>query len=179
MRSSSWRSSTRPGTKALPTIKKLLTDSRVKVRRKAARVLGAVHAEVDQDDVKNICALLKSSDPEEVTDVSFFWCSGPPGLPRFFPFPLFPFYSPSLSPVFPFFFFSFFSCQAPPFFLFFKSVRGPPQRRRGPSVFLFPLESLVLGFVGGVRVLPLPPFPLCALLCGGGFYQGRAWALPA
>jgi HEAT repeat protein len=57
------------GMKALPTIKKLLTDSRVKVRRKAARVLGAVHAEVDQDDVKNICALLKSSDPEEVTDV--------------------------------------------------------------------------------------------------------------
>jgi len=55
-------------TKAVPTMKKLLTDSRVKVRRKAARVIGVLHAEVDQQDVKNICALLKSADPQEVMD---------------------------------------------------------------------------------------------------------------
>src|SRR5262245_8717315 len=41
-------------TKALPKIKSLLTDSRSKVRRKAARVLGAMHAEVDANDLKNI-----------------------------------------------------------------------------------------------------------------------------
>src|SRR3954467_7338739 len=45
-------------TKAVPTMKKLLTDSRVRVRRKAARVLGVLHAEVAPDDIKNICALL-------------------------------------------------------------------------------------------------------------------------
>jgi HEAT repeat protein len=56
------------GTKALPTIKKLLTDSRVSVRRKAARVLGSLHTEVDQDNIKAICELLKSADAGEVTD---------------------------------------------------------------------------------------------------------------
>jgi HEAT repeat protein len=55
-------------TKAVPQIKKLLTDDRVKVRRKAARVLGALHAEVNNDDVKAICALLKSADPDEAID---------------------------------------------------------------------------------------------------------------
>ena len=55
-------------TKAFPTIKKLLTDSREKVRRKAGRVLGALHAEVDQTDLKNICAMLKATDPQEAMD---------------------------------------------------------------------------------------------------------------
>jgi HEAT repeat protein len=55
-------------TKAFPQIKKLLTDDRPKVRRKAARVLGALHAEVSNDDVKAICVLLKSSDPDEAID---------------------------------------------------------------------------------------------------------------
>jgi HEAT repeat protein len=55
-------------TTALPTIKKLLTDPRPKVARKAARVLGSIHASVDQTDIDNICALLKSPDADEVTD---------------------------------------------------------------------------------------------------------------
>jgi len=55
-------------TKAFPTIKKLLKDPREKVRRKAARVLGVLHAEVDQENIKDICALLKASDPQEVMD---------------------------------------------------------------------------------------------------------------
>src|SRR5215472_9295102 len=55
-------------TKAFPTIKKLLADPREKVRRKAARVLGALHAEVDEANLKDICALLKSSKNEEIID---------------------------------------------------------------------------------------------------------------
>ena len=56
------------GTKALPEMKRLLTDSREKVRRKAARVLGVLHAEVSDTDLKNISALLKSPTPGEVMD---------------------------------------------------------------------------------------------------------------
>lgn len=55
-------------TKAFPTMKKLLKDPRPKVRRKAARVLGILHAEVDQENIRDICALLKASDPQEVMD---------------------------------------------------------------------------------------------------------------
>ena len=55
-------------TKAFPTMKKLLTDPRAKVRRKAARVLGVLHAEVNSTDIKAICALMKSSEPREVMD---------------------------------------------------------------------------------------------------------------
>lgn len=54
--------------KALPAIKKLLTDSRMKVRCKAARVLGALHADVNGDDIKAICALLKAKDTKEVEE---------------------------------------------------------------------------------------------------------------
>jgi HEAT repeat protein len=56
------------GTKALPVIKKLLTDSRPAVVRKAARVLGAIHADVSSDDIKNICALFNSTDKHEIMD---------------------------------------------------------------------------------------------------------------
>ena len=55
-------------TKAFPTIKKLLTDPREKVRRKAARVLGVLHADVDEQNIKDICAMLKASDPREQMD---------------------------------------------------------------------------------------------------------------
>lgn len=41
-----------------PKLKSLLTDNRVKIQRKAARVLGALHAEVSDTDLQNICALL-------------------------------------------------------------------------------------------------------------------------
>jgi HEAT repeat protein len=54
--------------KALPIIKGLLKDSRSEVRCKAARVLGALHTDVDQADLKNIYALLKASDPKEVME---------------------------------------------------------------------------------------------------------------
>ena len=55
-------------TKALATIKKLLTDQRMRVKRKAARVIGAVHAEVNEDDIRAICALLKPPRMEERPD---------------------------------------------------------------------------------------------------------------
>src|SRR4051794_19085955 len=55
-------------TTALPTLKKMLTDPRPKVRRKAGRVLGALHAEVNETDLKNICAMLKAADTQEQMD---------------------------------------------------------------------------------------------------------------
>lgn len=55
-------------TKAFPTMKKLLTDPRAKVRRKAARVLGVLHAEVDEQNLKDICAMFKASEPREQMD---------------------------------------------------------------------------------------------------------------
>src|SRR5215510_3073034 len=48
-------------TKAFPELKKLLTDPREKVRRKAGRVLGALHADVDSQNLKDICAMLKAT----------------------------------------------------------------------------------------------------------------------
>ncbi|MBI3881413.1 MAG: hypothetical protein HY301_15285 [Verrucomicrobia bacterium] len=55
-------------TKAIAAIKKYLSDPREKVRRKAARVLGALHTPVTDDELKAIGALLKGSDPQEVMD---------------------------------------------------------------------------------------------------------------
>lgn len=55
-------------TRAFPEMKKLLTDPRVKIRCKAARVLGALHAEVDATDLKNICAMFKANDRSETTE---------------------------------------------------------------------------------------------------------------
>jgi HEAT repeat protein len=49
-------------------VKKMLTDERSKVRRKAGRVLGAVHAEVSGEDLKNIVAMFKAAEPEEAMD---------------------------------------------------------------------------------------------------------------
>jgi len=46
-----------------PELKKMLTDSRSKVRRKAGRVLGVLHAEVDQTDLNNLVAMFKASGP--------------------------------------------------------------------------------------------------------------------
>lgn len=54
--------------KALPLIKRLLTDSDKTVRCKAARVLGAIHAEVTEPDLDAICSLLRSTDTKEVED---------------------------------------------------------------------------------------------------------------
>ena len=55
-------------TKALPAMKKLLADPREKVKRKSARVLGVIHADVDSTDINNICDLLKSSDKRVIMD---------------------------------------------------------------------------------------------------------------
>ena len=55
-------------TKAVPAIKGLLTDSRSKVRRKAARVIGVLHADVSDADLKAITELFKGTDPREVMD---------------------------------------------------------------------------------------------------------------
>ncbi len=56
------------GTNAIPIMKKFLADPRAKVRRKAARVLGALHTEVNAEDLKSIGALLKASDMHEIVD---------------------------------------------------------------------------------------------------------------
>ena len=55
-------------TRAQTEIKKYLTDSREIVRRKAGRVLGAIHAEVSETDLKNIAAMLKATSNPEVMD---------------------------------------------------------------------------------------------------------------
>lgn len=49
-------------------IKSMLGDERVKVRRKAARVIGTLHSDVTEAELKSIAALLKGSTPEEVID---------------------------------------------------------------------------------------------------------------
>jgi HEAT repeat protein len=55
-------------TKAFPVMKKLLTDPRAKVRRKAARVLGVLHADASEDDLKAVTAMLKAPDAQEQMD---------------------------------------------------------------------------------------------------------------
>jgi len=53
---------------ALAKIKTLLADPRPTIRQKAARVLGALHAEVSDADLKNIAKLLDSADPKEIME---------------------------------------------------------------------------------------------------------------
>jgi HEAT repeat protein len=53
-------------TNAIPAFKKLLTDTRAPVRRKAARLLGIFHATLDDTEIKQLCEQLKSSDWREV-----------------------------------------------------------------------------------------------------------------
>lgn len=55
-------------TNSFAEMRKLLADDRVEVRRKSARVLGILHADVSEADLKNITAMLKSSNPAEVID---------------------------------------------------------------------------------------------------------------
>jgi HEAT repeat protein len=52
-------------TKYHPKLKSMLTDNRVKIRCKAGRVLGALHAEVNETDLKNICAQIKPSNGKD------------------------------------------------------------------------------------------------------------------
>jgi HEAT repeat protein len=52
---------------ALTKVKGLLADPRSAVKRKAARVLGAINADVSDDDLKNI-AMLLTGDKNEKTD---------------------------------------------------------------------------------------------------------------
>lgn len=54
--------------KSVAEIKKYLADNRPAVRRKAARVIGALHAEVTSTELKSICELLKAADYKEVVD---------------------------------------------------------------------------------------------------------------
>jgi HEAT repeat protein len=51
---------------AMTKVKALLADSRPLVREKAARVLGAIHADVSADDLKNIAAMLSNPEKREV-----------------------------------------------------------------------------------------------------------------
>jgi len=74
-------------TKAVPAIRKLLADSRLEVKRKAARVLGILHGEVDQNDIKNICGLLKENNPASVIDglKSLRGLNAPSAVPEILP----------------------------------------------------------------------------------------------
>jgi HEAT repeat protein len=74
-------------TKALPAMKKLLADPRDKVKRKAARVLGVIHADVDETDIQNICELLKSSDKHVIMDglISLRGLKAPSAIPQILP----------------------------------------------------------------------------------------------
>lgn len=58
----------RGSTKAFPALKKLLTDSRLKVKERAAGLLGSFHADVSEADVKAICALLKEPSADANTE---------------------------------------------------------------------------------------------------------------
>ncbi len=60
-------------TRGISEIKKYLGDERPKVRRKAARVAGVLHADVTAAELDAICALLKSTDPYEVIDGLKAW----------------------------------------------------------------------------------------------------------
>ncbi|HEY5040678.1 MAG TPA: HEAT repeat domain-containing protein [Verrucomicrobiae bacterium] len=53
---------------AIAKIKPLLTDDRLAVKRKTARVLGIVGAEVSDADLKNIASLLDSADKATIID---------------------------------------------------------------------------------------------------------------
>lgn len=55
-------------TNAHAAMKELLRDPRLEVRRKAARVLGMMHAPVSETDVAAICEMLKSQDPWEIME---------------------------------------------------------------------------------------------------------------
>ena len=54
------------GTNAIPALKNLLGDQRTGVRRKAARVLGIFHAQLNDAEIKQVCAQLKADDWAEV-----------------------------------------------------------------------------------------------------------------
>ncbi len=55
-------------TNAHAAVKKLLSDTRPRVRRQAARTLGRLHASVDDVDVASLCQMLKSAELNEVLD---------------------------------------------------------------------------------------------------------------
>lgn len=54
--------------KALPLIKAGLKDPRSEVRRKAARVLGVWHSELNAAELQDVTAMLKAAEREEVQD---------------------------------------------------------------------------------------------------------------
>ncbi len=55
-------------TAGLAKTKTLLADERVTVREKAARVLGALHADVNETDLANICKLLQGETKTEIIE---------------------------------------------------------------------------------------------------------------
>jgi HEAT repeat protein len=56
------------GDRAIPMMKRLLTDPRDKVRRKAARVLGVLHANLAPAEIAAIASLLASPEPADEID---------------------------------------------------------------------------------------------------------------
>jgi hypothetical protein len=55
-------------TNAISAVKKALTDPRTKVHCKAARVLGALHVALNQDEMNTINVMLQSKNPDEVKE---------------------------------------------------------------------------------------------------------------
>ena len=64
----SWEKTYPTSTNAFGILRSRLSDPSSKVRRKAGRVLGILHAEVSQADIDAICAMLTSTDTAEVID---------------------------------------------------------------------------------------------------------------
>lgn len=69
-------------------VKKLLSDKRSGVRRKAARVLATMHAEVDETGLKAIYSMLKSPNGNEVEDalLALGGLGARPAIPEILPF---------------------------------------------------------------------------------------------
>ena len=72
---------------ALPLIKELLEDPRPRVIRTAARALGRLHAEVNEENIAHICELLKSSDVDTELDglKSLTGLAAPESVPKILP----------------------------------------------------------------------------------------------
>jgi HEAT repeat protein len=74
-------------TNAFATMRKMLTDPREKVRRKAGRVLGVLHAEVNEQNIKDICTMLKAPSIDEQIDAlkSLRGLKAPSAVPEILP----------------------------------------------------------------------------------------------
>jgi HEAT repeat protein len=55
-------------TNGFAAMRKLLRDPRPEIKRKSARVMGVLHVPVNDEDIAEVCKLLKASEPAEIID---------------------------------------------------------------------------------------------------------------